>query len=444
MARGIQKFWMHYLLAVTFAVSQTAFAGGTAEGQALKIGLGATQIDNEKKLKEYKAALDKCKKEHPTDEKTACKDKQKKVDDIQAALDQNKIDQASTDKSNNAAAADKPPGNGGGGLGDAMQTIMPLATMGLMVCMMMKCLDKKKEKNDKALLPNGALDCSKSDAGQYADCDQYLIGACSGQSGGGVVSGNCAGFKNRFCAKNRTPNGVQQVELENGAVVQLNMGGNGAGQDSGYCQQAYASAYCTDAGYAQCPACMQQQAFDSETCKDKPALCIAQNSPAQMADAKKKCPGDPAIALYERAGGMNSTNGGTSTGAPVVVLPQSATQTLASVPGAAGGVSTGGSAGISTSSVSGGVSAGTAGSGVESSAAREGQTGYQGGGAVGGGVARSTFGNSREVASTGGSGAESVSGPASDVQGQFGPNLFAMGSQVIRNGCLQKKFNNCP
>ena len=49
-------------------------------------------------------------------------------------------------------------------------------------------------------------------------------------------------------------------------------------------------------------------------------------------------------------------------------------------------------------------------------------------------------GSNREVASAGGA----SRGPASDVQGKYGPSLFAMGTQVIAEHCKAGKFLNCP
>ena len=261
-------------------------------------GLEYTRAELVKKQKEADDALKKCKTAHPTSATSSCKDEQSKVDEIKEALAQNEIDAAAT--------ADTAQASSGAGIGDTLNKLLPIATMGIMACMALGCFDKKDEQpdNSHALLPNGAIDCSKADAGQYSDCDQYLVGQCSAQSGMLTMTPNCSSFTARFCAQGPPqPGAVQQLQLENGAVVQLNIGGTGVGQDQPYCQTTYATAYCKDGANAACPACLQLQAGQSQACQANPALCIAQNSPSQVADAERTCPGDPAIALYERTSG---------------------------------------------------------------------------------------------------------------------------------------------
>lgn len=440
MAKQIRTEWMRFLLTLVFVVSHSAHAVNDS-AQIMLGGLEYTRAELVKKQKEADDALKKCKAAHPTSATSSCKDEQRKVDEIKEALAQNEIDAA--------AATDTAQASSGAGLGDTLNKLLPIATMGIMACMALGCFDKDKNdsaNNDHALLPNGAIDCSKADASQYSDCDQYLIGQCSAQFGMLTMTPNCNSFTSRFCAQGPPqPGTVQQMQLENGAVVQLNIGGIGVGQDQSYCQTTYATAYCKDGANAACPACLQMQAGQSQACQANPALCIAQNSPSQMAEFKNSCPGDPAIALYEKASG--ALTGGTS-GAPPITLPVNATQTLATAPGAGGGISTSSvsSGGISLSSVRLKPQVGP----NSEMANREGQTGYtgrDGGGAVAkrfGALNNSTIG-SREVASGGVQVSSAASaGPASDVQGQFGPSLFAMGSKVIRQHCQQKQFNGCP
>ena len=77
------------------------------------------------------------------------------------------------DSANSGAIGDQTSSGapeGGGGL----SKILPLVAFGAIACLATKCLgggkDKDKE-SESALLPNGAVDCSKPDAGKYADCD---------------------------------------------------------------------------------------------------------------------------------------------------------------------------------------------------------------------------------------------------------------------------------
>jgi hypothetical protein len=73
------------------------------------------------------------------------------------------------------------------------------------------------------------------------------------------------------------------------------------------------------------------------------------------------------------------------------------------------------------------------------------QASYGGGGAGGASAPVGTYAGGREFASAGGMKPASVaSGPATDVEGQYGPSLFTTSSQVIRRRCQAGRLNNCP
>lgn len=328
-----------------------------------------------------------------------------------------------------------------------------------------------------ALQLNGSLNCQMADSFQYADCDTYLTQACAGYGSqtvasmpaaipitgtvistpGGMAAGpDCASFSARFCSPNVTPAQGVGNPLSNGAVTQVNLAGSGEGLTSPYCQNAVANNWCTDPSFgsarAVCPSCRQVASGQSPACVANPALCLGQNSPAQLTQVQNNpaCAGDPLFtpgSPYATNG--TALNGMVATGSmPAVILPQSAGTPI----GGGNSKSTGALGSTVASGTSGASSSGgTTGSGAN----REGTT-LSGGGASGGGsgistslkVSSASITNSELVAGGGvivASGSKATSrGPASDIEAKFGPSLFVTSTQIIRQHCLAGKLLNCP
>lgn len=369
-------------------------------------------------------------------------------------------------------------GNGGSGGGMGMLGTAALAAgAGLLGYMMgKKGSSDDKNEDDGAFNPQtGQLNCSKDDAYEYMDCNTTLASACAAKINGNSYASDklCQNFSNRFCASTSSSSSAVTTVAATANGPAKGGVGEGLSQNPGYCQQVLAFNFCQGSGRGECPSCLQLVANRAPACANNPALCLAQNSPEQLNQAKQTCPTDPVFSNPNMiTGGQVAT--GISGGAPlpVAVLPSgssaaqvvnagtSATGTTTATAGANSqlaattGSSTNGSSNgtvvtFSTASVKGGASEAVAGG-----ATREGGGGsqYASGGAGGSGMnpvgyGSRNAGNSREIAAAGGGAGNmrpSSVGPAPDVQGQFGPSVFAMGTQVIRQRCQAGKLNNCP
>jgi hypothetical protein len=400
-----------------------------------------------------------------------CEDMKKKAEQLAAACTGSV--QAATDADATGKAIDKaaPESTGSGLSGSMMPLIAGAAMGGLAAYMYMK--NKKDDKDeDKALLPNGQVDCSKKDAYKYQGCNGYLEQQCRSS----MDTPACSVFRSRYCgsspvaggAGGGAPNvlpignsGVQPEDLSGEIAVQSKdkpvKGNAGEGVGSSFCKLSFAQNFCKTAGRESCPSCVQMANMNSPACQQNPALCLAQNSPEQIHQAKTSCPTDPAFMDPTwAAGGGAQVPTQLHNGNPVVLPGQNGqpNTTVGNPKVNVGGTNFpgGGNAG-SHSNASGGNPPNVipAGGTTTASATREsnntsGVSSYSGSGS--GGVATgynpaSRTGSSREIASAGGYKSASR-GPASDIQGQYGPSLFSVSAQVIRDRCSRGQFLNCP
>jgi hypothetical protein len=200
---------------------------------------------------------------------------------------------------------------------------------------------------------------------------------------------------------------------------------------------------------------------NSATCAANPAICVAQTSPQLLSAVTDNpaCQGDPlytpgspyATGVTATTGAVATTNipGTTATttnGAlPVVVLPTN-TGSGSANPINSGTIGLPSGTGVAVTSQSANPNGGV----------REGRTiaraanGASGSSSGLGAIKPSSISTGpSELIAAGGvivaSGASGISrGPASDVESQYGPSLFATSSQVIRLHCQYGKLNNCP
>lgn len=369
---------------------------------------------------------------------------------------------------NSAAAQSTQDGMSGGGM-DPGALLGALA--GLAGAMMQK--KEEKPKDTGALRPDGSLDCSKADAYQFSDCVPHLQARCNSN----MEDQLCANFSNTFCqgagpgAGSAGPpavlpgqppaagpsvpvNGGSGVSIQAAAVPMPPALQPGAGNGSGFCQMVVEYAYCRVGGRDSCPACLHLQQMKTPACQSNPAACMAQDSPEVIARSAQMCPGDPiVVAKRGQNGGTIPVGSSGPVGSPVTQLPGGAPVTGgANLPGGGGNLpvvvlpqSAEGRAaqlGMRTASASGaGVRDGQAPGGAGSRSG-SGYSGSGSGSSYSGQSARAT--NSREVAGVLPRPRAAAIGPAPDVQGQFGPSVFAVGSQAIRNRCAAGKFLNCP
>ncbi|MBX3021950.1 MAG: hypothetical protein KF799_09765 [Bdellovibrionales bacterium] len=369
-------------------------------------------------------------------------------------------------------SSSQPQSSGSGGLGGMGAALMGAAAGGLLGYMLGKNSsdDKKNQEYYGALQENGTIDCSKPDAFNYSDCNGYLSNLCKQKMTANTFTSDpaCQNFSQRYCGGASTTDSAivpissgSGVDLGDGLVVQssppVGVVGEGLTYDPSFCQSVLAHNFCKQSGRSGCPSCLQLVANQAPGCAANPALCMAQNSAEQLNQAKVSCPTDPIFANPDaiKTGSQVALELNSGASLPTVTLPSgtdpAATNSNLNVNLTA---STGG--GVSTMSVQS-VKGQAAGGSANGQAPREGQGSGQGSqaayggsnGSVGGSGYRPASqgggtGSARDVASAGGGGykpTSAVAGPASDIQGQFGPSVFAVGSQVIRNRCQLGKLN---
>jgi hypothetical protein len=328
-----------------------------------------------------------------------------------------------------------------------------MGALGALMAMQQKDKDKPPPPPPSgALQPNGSLNCQMADSYRYADCDSYLTQACMGYGAptamaqtlpntgtiistpGGLTTPDCNAFTARYCSPTVSGGSSYGNALPNGAVTQVNVAGSGEGIHTPFCQVAVANVWCNDPAMgparAQCPSCRQAASLQGATCAANPALCLAQgtgntgNNPA--------CAGDP---LYT-AGSPYASPGTVAGGAtPALFLPQSAGGTNP------GGQQPGRTIVTSNAKASRSTAGGAAreGGSVPSFAPPNGSAAA---------IAKASRATSSDIVSTGGvivaRAPSASSGPAPDVQGQYGPSLFVTSTSVIRQRCQEGKLNNCP
>ncbi len=416
---------------------------GAAAGLSGSTAAGAKGFADAAKACEGKKS--ECKTKCSQKDVSSCEDAvQARADDFGGQSDA--FNQQSTDAGNTATNS---------GSGDGMGMIAPLAMAagaGLLGYMLGKNANKDKDEGG-ALQPNGSIDCSKRDAAKYSDCDQYLSSTCASSATSTTVSANCSAFNERYCAGTTTTGTQTEKKLGSGAVVQINLAGSGTGLGTPYCQNIVAGNFCKTSGRESCPSCLHLSASQSQACVANPALCLAQNSPDQIANAKVSCPTDPAFSNPNYAnGGGAQVPGQVATGIPVI-LPgggsPGSSAAASGVPLGGGGVS--GAPVVVPGSgvaVSGGATVvrSVAGAAVREGASLGSSSSAAGASAGGSNYQVSSVGSGREVAGTGGttSAASASRGPASDVQGKYGPSLFALSTQIISQHCKAGKYHGCP
>lgn len=345
-------------------------------------------------------------------------------------------------------------GGGGGGLG-GLGALAGLAggAAGLLAGMMANNKGGSQQQpqmpqqdpNAGALQANGTVDCSKYDAYNYSACNDQLSASCgqeirSNQYGYDM---RCAGFSNRYCGSPTTGGVVSPiVTYVNGSPTNgfSAIGQSGEGLGSQYCQMVTALSFCQTPGRSQCPSCQQLAAQQSLGCQQNPAACMSQSSLNQLSiAAADSCPtvdpifSNPAVAASVSVPNPSSfqpsalpLSGLPDQGVPVVRASSVRSQdNVKGTVAAAGRLLVG-------DAPSGGV-----------------------GSDVNGAIDILDPGsNSREVASTEAESPQPKTElktpslanykPASDVQSQRGPSLFAMNSEIIRSRCHSGQFHNCP
>ena len=400
-----------------------SIGSGQNQGSSQLAGQCASLIETAKgKLQDCQKAMKECKAACTTNPRQDCKNINSNIAKLNDAISSG--GQCIADSSltgdqttaNNAEEQSTAPdtastgggsGSGGGLLsGSMMPALLGAAAGGLAAWMLMK-KDKKDDEDadsDSALLPNGQIDCSKDDAYRYAPCDSNLEATCKAAPD----TPNCVNFQARYCGGNIA--NPPAVIAPSGGIE----GAVGAGVGTAFCKFSLAHNFCKTSGRELCPSCAQLATTKSPACQANPALCLAQNSPDQINQAKNTCPTDPLFSdpAWANGGGSQVPPSVAGTNPPAVILPQSV-----------GG------------SVDGAVREGGSGQEVILPAA----SGYQ--------TQSAGFGDRLAGSgATGGAARRAVSStrPASDVEGKYGPSLFAVSTNVIKAHCLAHRYPTCP
>ncbi len=332
------------------------------------------------------------------------------------------------------------------GAGDAMGAIAGM--LGAMLPLLMNQNQQEEDpqqqqqpfQNMSADLGNGQIDCSKRDAYNFPDCNDHLRTRCKTTLGDPM----CASFASRYCATTYSPPSRKPSGIP--------VGGSGEGRGDPFCDLVDAYNYCKVGGRDGCPSCLNLQAGASEGCRDNPALCLAQNSPEQWDRYKNSCPGDPIYqtpAYLAAKGGASGGSGGGSTLQPLPTAPNAGGSPGGAPPPNVVLPTSGSTGGSGTQQPLQPPSLVNPPGGGTAIAAREGRANgsANANGGISNGGTVSVFSMVAKDRLAGGGAMDRTAasaGPAPDVQGPYGPNLFSVGTRVLRNKCAAGQFLNCP
>lgn len=235
------------------------------------------------------------------------------------------LDQAATESEMTRQAAENQSGAAGGGSGGGMSPMMAGllgAALGAGAAMLMNKKKKDKEKDKKnPVSEDGTVDCTVDGSQAYSDCNEHYVEKCIGD----LNAEACKSFTNRYCSASGNSNNdsnTTPATSDSGIIIasaeDKDIKGEGVGTQ--YCFTAQATNFCATSGRETCPSCLQLETNKADVCKANPALCLAQNSPAEIEAAKNSCPSDPMFSNPNYTAGGGSTIGD-NTGAPDPVLP---------------------------------------------------------------------------------------------------------------------------
>lgn len=345
------------------------------------------------------------------------------------------LDQAAAESEMTRQAAENQSGAAGGGSGGGMSPMMAGllgAALGAGAAMLMnkKKKDKKDEKKD-PVSEDGTVDCTVGGSEVYSDCNEHYVSQCIGD----LNTEACKKFANRYCStssNNSSNNGSNTTPAtsDSGIIIasaeDKDIKGEGVGTQ--FCFTAQATEFCSSSGRETCPSCLQLETNKADVCKDNPALCLAQNSPAEIEAAKNSCPSDPMFSNPDYVAGGGATIGDNS-GAPDPVIPgqYASSSTSESLIGGSGGITKEGSGSNSSdqnSTVSNNNSNNQRGVGFSGSDSE---------------MVDPVLPSGVQVAS-----AKTLParGPTS-VGGAMGPSLFSMNSAIIESRCRKGELAHC-
>jgi len=303
--------------------------------------------------------------------------------------------------------------------------------------------DKDKDKTEDVVSEDGTVDCTKSGAEAYSDCNSYFATKCA-LGATDASTDQCKTFNNRYCSSSTTTTTTTttdtSTDTDSGTIASASdkdIGGEGMG--SQYCFSVQATSFCATSGRETCPSCLQLEANKADACQSNPALCLAQNSPAEIEAAKNSCPSDPLFSNpdYVAGGGATVENSG-SLEDPILPT-QTSSSASSDVAGSDGSSS-------SSSSSSSGLPSDVAGGGNDGSSSSSSVIGSSPSDVASGSGSGSglTFASAKsDVARGGGSANNRVLASASPVGASMGPSLFTMSSAMIQSRCETAQLVHC-
>lgn len=457
-----------FLSAAAGANAGPGVQGATTAGSKANAGTKAVIFDVAKECEKIyqECSSIKCDDDAATKtEQQTCKDDMNKIGErLSAETEQVDQTQAGTDATQTASSGS------GSGLGGSMMPMLLGAALGAGAMYLLggdDDKDKKKKKKDDPT--NGVTDCTAEDAYKFTECNDELVAYCMTN----ITTARCTSFTARFCSAPVTSTtdptttttttttssttDLSTTSTDGALEIVQTAGPNGEGLGTSFCKTYIASNFCKAADKATCPSCLNKAMQESPICKTNPSMCIAQNSPEQIAQAKLMCPTDPLFADPNFTSGA-AVAGLVNSSTPIPIT-DGAVPTLNTNSATTGTDYNNGGSTVTTSSYSA-ASAGQQGlayaagsSGANSSAgakdAASGNTGSNFGGAGSNySTASASSGQMNRVPSASGGASDVASGSGAamaqaGVMSQYGPSLFAASSQVYQIRCAQNQIVNC-
>lgn len=301
---------------MTSAANQQGNIPGQASGLASATGSCGTNFTNAaSQCSALKSKCDTCSQS----EQDSCR---KQIDSMITTYT---AQAGSCTKDSSSALKTQSTSNSGQDLSSLMTTALTAGALAYMMANNNKGSDSTSSSTSNAALTKSGLDCSKSDAWRYVDCDSTFVSSCAytgsdSTSTTGYGSTICTQFVNRYCATSVTTGTSVSLDGSN----YYTRDSTGAGLGSTFCQNQVAASYCTTSGRDLCPSCQQLQRSISEGCIADPSSCLAENSTDTLEAAKTTCPTDPMFSNPNFTTTTTSTtSSSSSTTVATTTLPQS-------------------------------------------------------------------------------------------------------------------------
>jgi hypothetical protein len=257
------------------------------------------------------------------------------------------------------------------------------------------------------------VDCNAPDAYSDERCTGQLTAACRGSSASD--SGVCKSFTDLYCGRGSGSSSV----FSSGNALKA-----GSGIGGSYCNSVTAQSFCGDPSKAECPSCRQLLGLPASTSAQLPAVC--QTDPMYSTQSATSGAG---VALGSVGAGATSAGGGLTGGTATASLDGGAVK-----PGSATDATGHREGGLGSLEAGGGGGGGFSGYGSSSGSSS---------GDLGGFVPPSLMPGRPSPSRTVASSDDDVVIRASDIEKRYGPNVFSILSQTLRQRCESGRLLHC-